>query len=1141
MTSRANSRISLGFAILLCLLSPGISNGAGEPSTSPDRLAHEIIGILQETAGLEIPSWRIHFGPTVRGEGADYDDRRWPSIPSTLPWREVATGKDDIQEVWFRGWFIVPERAGVIPIHHSGIHFEITLHAGTATVWVDETEAVQLGCGSGPCPDAITGGGVLARDARPGQRFSVVIRVEDPAGLGPQSKFQWADTSPIGAPVDLSWDEFESVAKLRLIPEETEPFRSVTLPVLRDILNVQSMLNLAPPQQETQWRRKFQDALNQVDLIALEAKDIDKYSNSLHNCLQSLNALDGAMQAFGFQLTALIHHRIDTGAGEAESVETAAKNLGLILDVLNRNPRIAATHTQPAIHAWLQKVYPGLHEQLRQLASEGRYEPGGVFWTMPNPAAVTGESLIRQMLYGIHYLREEMKFEAHEAYLPDTCVSIPSLPELLTGCGIKTLVILPGSVTWKHYQREKNHRLNLPCLGWWNGTGGSRILTYMPPRGVVEDLKPESLIRTLDEWLREEQLPETGLLYSHWEHGWSPDRALFQEAEKLVTAKPFPKVRFGTMTGWTAQIEKQFSEDKKDNLPQWKGDLYTPHHRDDLSSQPELKQMELAAENALITAERMAAAATRIGTDYPTEKLELSWLELLTRQSDALLSGKTEKTNHTKDVFRQIRDTALSNQHESFDSIAGHINTAQLENPVLVYNPVSWIRNGIAEIALKTGQEESKAAVTDVLGADIPCQIVIGENENRTLLIETKDLPPDGYNTYQVRFGKTSRATMGMLKVGGRILENNWLRLELDKHTGHIASLYDKINQRQVFGEGGGAKWQLATMLPASGNPWKEDGLSTRDIESEWITPEAKSIKIIEKGPIRAAIRVTYEAGETILAQTFRMFAGEPGVEVLADVYQLAAARSLALGFNLGFVAPRLTCAIPYGYVHRGAGKSEIPAFPWTYALAEDRSYSLCLSAGAHLINRFDGQNLHTFVMKTGTEEGGFYPNGQAENKKDIFAGEPYRLVYRMDPSGTLNPLEEAGIQITEAGRRGIELNTPLLTKWEEAHLGILDTKQSWLDISSATVFCTAWKQSLDDPDALIVRLQQMGDEDKDRNGTQEPVLVTMPGSILEVWRTNHLEEQGQRIPHTGSTFEIRLQPHEIATFMVKLEPAKVP
>ena len=93
-------------------------------------------------------------------------------------------------------------------------------------------------------------------------------------------------------------------------------------------------------------------------------------------------------------------------------------------------------------------------------------------WVEADCNVPSGEALIRQVLHGVAFFREEFGKRPRSCWLPDVFGYPASLPEILAGCGIT------GFYTNKlHWQARNPFPVH---LFWWEGIDGSSVIAHIP-------------------------------------------------------------------------------------------------------------------------------------------------------------------------------------------------------------------------------------------------------------------------------------------------------------------------------------------------------------------------------------------------------------------------------------------------------------------------------------------------------------------------------------------------------------------------------------------------------------------------------------------------------------------------------------
>ena len=75
--------------------------------------------------------------------------------------------------------------------------------------------------------------------------------------------------------------------------------------------------------------------------------------------------------------------------------------------------------SQPVLYDFLKQRYPEVYAQIQQRVQEGRWETEGGMWLEADCNLTSGESLVRQFVYGKRFFREEFGRDNRILWLPD--------------------------------------------------------------------------------------------------------------------------------------------------------------------------------------------------------------------------------------------------------------------------------------------------------------------------------------------------------------------------------------------------------------------------------------------------------------------------------------------------------------------------------------------------------------------------------------------------------------------------------------------------------------------------------------------------------------------------------------------------
>src|SRR5205814_1714388 len=82
------------------------------------------------------------------------------------------------------------------------------------------------------------------------------------------------------------------------------------------------------------------------------------------------------------------------------------------IERMNEYPDFVFTCDSAIFFEWVEESDPELFEQIRARVAEGRFQIIGGWWVEPDCNIPSGESFVRQALYGQRYLREKFGITA---------------------------------------------------------------------------------------------------------------------------------------------------------------------------------------------------------------------------------------------------------------------------------------------------------------------------------------------------------------------------------------------------------------------------------------------------------------------------------------------------------------------------------------------------------------------------------------------------------------------------------------------------------------------------------------------------------------------------------------------------------
>ncbi|MBM9833752.1 hypothetical protein IAG15_21730, partial [Enterococcus faecalis] len=95
------------------------------------------------------------------------------------------------------------------------------------------------------------------------------------------------------------------------------------------------------------------------------------------------------------------------------------RSFSTVLRLMEQYPEYIFLQTQPQLYKYVKESYPALYEKIKKRIKEGRWEVDGAMWLEADCNIPSGESLVRQILHGKKFVKEEFDKEMHFLWLPD--------------------------------------------------------------------------------------------------------------------------------------------------------------------------------------------------------------------------------------------------------------------------------------------------------------------------------------------------------------------------------------------------------------------------------------------------------------------------------------------------------------------------------------------------------------------------------------------------------------------------------------------------------------------------------------------------------------------------------------------------
>ena len=1045
---------------------------------------------LLALTSIPAEDWRYHLGDLAHGEDIGFDDSHWELVKPKL----VMPG----EAMWFRRWVEVPRTLQGYDLTGARLWFQFSAYANGPMPEIVYFNGRRVAMGEDLEPI------VLLDSAKPGDKVLVAVKLLQTVD---KKRFERAEVrvefpAARPSPLDL-YDEIQSVWEL-----------SASLGS-----RLQSL------------REGVKRAAAAVDVDALHAANQAAFDASLIKAHGILLEFKPDLQGTSVRLTGNAHIDAAWLWPWTETVDVVRRTFGTALQFMHEYPQYTFTQSAAAYNQWMEEKYPDLHQQIADRVKEGRWEMVGGMWVEPDLNMPDGESLVRQLLIGKRYFKQKFGVDVRIGWNPDSFGYTWQLPQIYKKSGIDYFVT--QKMAW-------NDTNQLPLkLFWWQSPDGSRILSYFP-HDYVNDIDPVRIAKDIAVARKlNPGLPEMMHLYGIGDHGGGPTRSMldsglhwtgtdrvappmsfgtaqsfFSDTERKLDSEHAPLWNYKVMAAGTARLPEPLAG--KLSLPVWNDELYFEYHRGVMTTQANHKRNMRESEEEVLNAEKYSSLAWLYGEPYPNERLTEAWQKVLFNQFHDLAAGSGIGILY-KDAQReydQVRWSTNEVTDGSLRSIFAEVNTATPTGsvPIAVVNPLAWTRTDLATVDVQMPKApKAGVAVLDAAGTPVLFQVLSKDNSTShyRLLIEAKDVPSLGYEVLRViPDGKPAPTD---LKASAMTLENLLLRVVVDPRTGCITSLYDKRAKFESIARGVcGNELQAFKDTPKDYDAWNIDA----DFEKEVTRLDhADSVQLVEKGPVRATIRVTRTWQNSKFVQDISLYAGLDRVDVANNFDWHETHVLLKAAFPLAASGPEATYEIPYGAIDRPttrnnsweAAKFEVPALRWADLGDGHHGFSLINESKYG----YDGKGnvLRLSLLRSPT-----WPDAEADRGHHEFS-------YSLYPHA-------GGWKQALTVRRGYEFNYKIAAFQVVGHEGKLPARHSFVEVHGDQVVLTALKKA-EDSDSLLLRVYEWA-------GKEANVQIRVPDGAASATLTNLQEQpEGSALSIANNQVTIPVHPYEIVSVRV--------
>ena len=762
--------------------------------------------------------------------------------------------------------------------------------------------------------------------------------------------------------------------------------------------------------------------------------------------------------------------------------EKVQRSFATVLELMKRYPEYKFMSSQALLYKNLKEEAPAVYAEVAKMIKEGRWECEGAMWVEADCNLSSGESLVRQVMYGKRFFMDEFGVENRVLWLPDVFGYSAALPQILKKSGVDWFVT--SKISW-------NDKNKMPCDTFaWKGIDGTSINSYFLTATDTQNTKrPEQLRRheyhtttynantypkqiagTYERYQQKNLSDEALVTFGYGDGGGGPTSEfieLLRRSERGIPGSPQTKIEFAG--DFLRRLEKKIEGNPE--LPTWQGELYLEFHRGTYTTMADNKKGNRKAEFLYENAELLGVTAkTLFGDAFPAEKLRGGWEMILTNQFHDIIPGSSIKEvyDQSKIDYGVIHGIGNEIADGIREQIAASLNQ---KHGYVVFNPHAFAGEGFVEIDGKTAY--------------------------------VKGISQKGYSV------TNDFVTENRVSINGNKVETDRLSVTFDD-AWQIVSVYDKKAERELIKSGAVAnELRIHADYPPYYDAWEWHQYSTTEYRT--IT-DVSAVEVIDNGA-KCGIKITRKYGSSTIEQTilFNDFSAQIDFETQVDWHE--SHKMLKAVFPLDILADRATYDIQFGSIERPTHKNT----SWDEAKFEVCAHKYVdLSDGGYGVSLMNdckyGYDIHDGVMQISLLRSTKDPNPEADMGEHSFT-------YSLYP-------HEGTLRDSDTVKLSYMLNVPMTALLASGDMDIIPTEFSAIAIDCDHAACETVKQA-EDGEGTVIRIYEY-------KNIRDKLNITSAIPFKKAYLCDLLEREIGELPAENGKITCGIKGFEILTIKLK-------
>ncbi|MHB1458609.1 MAG: alpha-mannosidase [Armatimonadota bacterium] len=855
-----------------------------------------------------------------------------------------------------------------------------------------------------------------------------------------------------------------------------------------------------------------------------------------------------------------------------ETISVSHDTFATVDRLMDEFPDFQFSQSQASTYIGMEEFCPEIFEMIKKRIAEGRWEVTASQWVEGDKNIASGEILCRHILYTKRYLKEKFGIDYNTVKIDweaDTFGHAYTLPGILN----------KGGVSRYYFHRTGPHK----WLFWWKSPDGSKVLAFRDKLGYNGQIEATVLGPWFVDYVKETNLKNWMYLYGVGDHGGGPTRRDLMKAIEIDKWPIFPNVKLSTTDKYFSAVEAENTDNlfvQDDELNYVFEGCYT--------SETNIKLANRVSENILPEVEAISlVAGAGAGFPYPSDELKKAWRMAMFNQFHDILpgSGIRETYQYAQGLFQEIQATTGAIRTRALRQLSKQINTsagsgkpvptgtlgasigdglgggagdpglpggvsgwnagAVSAEPVIIFNQLGFPRSEV--VFAKVWNKEFPANLVSVRNdkGDITSGQVVETGHYwghvfTTVAFPAKDIPATGYSTFTIDRTVTPVAAEGVKMTEVGVMENEYLRVEVDGPSGAIKHLIDKKTGYDFVPAGKlSGVLEYCLEIPHGMTAWDIGQISRIEVLDQdgwWMDkPQVYSLHqdggigfgpwghgtLPKVGPHRASMRFGRKLKDSTIWTEIGLDAGSKMVDfrVYVEWREIGSHTKgvpmLRIAFPTNVTDATGTYEIPFGSIKRPANGQEVPALKWADISGKQiGAKGVC---GLTVVNSHKyGHNAEGDTLRVSLIRSSYDPDTLPEiGKHDI------KLAI-MPHMGECD--------VTAAQKAGDAFNLAMNVVSTDIHEGPLASTKGFAESLTPNVMLASIKKA-EDCDCLIVRVYETEGKAVTAKVQLDGLVKSGCGAIEVDIVEQPLAKSSAKM--TGTTLSVKLPAHSVVTVKV--------